>query len=116
MQRFTGEAPHFATINFAEEAACLKMPVAVTKICVAFQGHQTHSWLGRLINKTTMQKKKKKPTTKKPTPASWGLQEEGMRNKMNNAYLLGVGEDYNCLASSRSLQGLKMTKILVGDC
>lgn len=49
-------------------------------------------------------------------PASWGLQEEGMRNEMNNAYLLGVGEDCNCLAPSGSLQGLKMTKILVGDC
>lgn len=107
MQSFTGEALHFAPINFAEEAACLKMPAAVTKIRVVFQGHQTHSWRGWLINKTTMQKN---------TPASWGLQEEGMRNKMNNAYLLGVGEDYNCLAPSRSLQGLKMTKILVGGC
>lgn len=86
------------------------MPVAVTKICVVFQGHQTHTWLGWLINKTTMQKKNQN------YPALWGLQEEEMRNKMNNAYLLGVGEDYNCLAPSRSLQGLKMTKILVGDC
>jgi len=47
---------HFATINFAEEAACLKTPAALTKICVVIQGHQTHSWLGWLINKTAMQK------------------------------------------------------------
>lgn len=67
--------------------------------------------LARLANKQNSGKKKKK----KDNPASWGLQEEGMRNKMNNAYLLGVDEDYNCLAPSRSLQGLKMTKILVGD-
>lgn len=39
----------------------------------------------------------------------------GMRGKMNNVYLPGVGEDSNCLAWSRSLQGLKMTEILVEE-
>lgn len=43
LQGFARETLHFATINLAEEAACLKMPAAVTKICVVFQGHQTHS-------------------------------------------------------------------------
>lgn len=36
---------HFAAINFAEEAVCLKMPAALTKMGVVFQGHWSCSGL-----------------------------------------------------------------------